>query len=228
MSRSISTSNERPGATDSLEHATDALARGRPILIHDFADREGETDFVYPASSVDVDAVVRLRNDAGGLICVALADEVADEFDLPFLQDLLDHPVAETGHLGYDERSSFSLTVNHRETLTGITDSDRAKTIATLGRIADSPAMHDFSDVFRAPGHVHLLRAAPDLLSDRQGHTELCISLAKFAGIPPAMVVCEMLDDSTGEALSKGRAKAYAHRNGIPFVPGDSIVQEMS
>jgi len=67
-----------------------------------------------------------MRNDAGGLICVAVADSVADAFGLPFLADALDHP-AVNDDPEYDDRSSFSLPVNHRETFTGITDEDRAE-----------------------------------------------------------------------------------------------------
>ncbi len=198
---------------------------GRPVLIHDFDDREGEVDMVYPAIDVTPVDVARMRNDAGGLICVALGPEVADAFDLPFLADEIDHPVAESDHLGYDERSSFSITVNHRETYTGITDKDRALTISELGAAAANPSTADFPRTFRAPGHVHLLRASRYGLSDRRGHTEMAVALSHEAGRPPAAVVCEMLDDETGEALSTAEAMAYAARNGIPFVEGSDLVE---
>ena len=140
-------------------------------------------------------AVARLRNDAGGLVCVALSDPVARAFDLPFAREVIDHPAAEGGSLAYGDQSSFSLTVNHRDTYTGITDEDRSKTITELSRAASAPDDFDFADEFRAPGHVHLLRAAPGLLDDRRGHTELGLVLAAAAERPPAVVVCEMLDD---------------------------------
>ncbi|MFB6218690.1 MAG: 3,4-dihydroxy-2-butanone-4-phosphate synthase, partial [Halobacteriaceae archaeon] len=106
---------------ESVERAVAALRAGDPVLVHDFADREGETDLVYPAEAVTPADVARLRSDAGGLVCVALADAVADAWDLPFLAEAIDHPATE-GRPGYDERSSFSLSVNHRDTYTGITD----------------------------------------------------------------------------------------------------------
>ncbi|MFW5935271.1 MAG: 3,4-dihydroxy-2-butanone-4-phosphate synthase, partial [Halolamina sp.] len=106
-------SSTRTDAVDAVEAARAAFARGEPVLIHDAADREGEVDIVYPAAAVDPDAVSRLRNDAGGLICVAISDGVADAWELPFLADALDHPATEAGHLEYDDRSSFSLPVNH-------------------------------------------------------------------------------------------------------------------
>jgi 3,4-dihydroxy-2-butanone 4-phosphate synthase len=74
-----------------LDRAIAAFREGRPVLVHDAADREGEVDLVYPASAVTPEAVARMRNDAGGLVCAALTDEVAEAFDLPLLQEALDH-----------------------------------------------------------------------------------------------------------------------------------------
>ena len=217
-----------------VDAAIDAFADGQPVLIHDFADREGETDIVYPATVVDSDAVARLRNDAGGLICVALSDAVSNAFGLPFLQELVDHPASADHELAYDERSSFSLTVNHRETFTGITDVDRALTISELGTAAAAVTADadydetDFAAAFRTPGHVHLLRAAPELLVDREGHTELGIALAAAAGQPPAVVVCEMLDDETGRARSPADAEAYADRHGLVYVEGEALLSALA
>lgn len=209
-----------------IERAIAAFSTGEPVLIHDAADREGETDLVYPAGAVTSAALARMRNDAGGLVCVALSDAVAEAWDLPFTQDRLDHPAADAHDLAYDERSSFSLTVNHRDTYTGITDEDRALTVSELGRAAVSPADYDFASVFRAPGHVHLLRGAPRLLADRRGHTELGLALAAAADLPPAVAVCEMLADASG-ALSPAAARAYAERNGLVYVEGAAIVERL-
>ena len=210
-----------------LERAVRAFQVGKPVLIHDFDDREGEVDLVYPALSVTPSAVARLRNDAGGLICVALAHDVAEAFDLPYLSDAITHPTTAADHLGYDERSSFSLTVNHRGTYTGITDADRALTISSLGQAASDPDAASFAEEFRCPGHVHLLKAAPRLLRERTGHTELALALARQAGRAPAAVVCEMLDDETGRALSKQGARRYARRYGLPYVEGETLVRAL-
>jgi 3,4-dihydroxy 2-butanone 4-phosphate synthase len=219
--------HEDADRADAVAAAVDAFERGDPVCIHDAADREGETDIVYPAGGVDAAAVRRMRNDAGGLICVALPDDVAGTYDLPFAQDVLDHGLAADHDLAYDERSSFSITVNHVDTFTGITDDDRALTISRLAAAAASArngATFDFTGEFRAPGHVHLLRAAPGLVADREGHTELALALADAAGIEPAAVVCEMLDDDTGGATSPTDAKAYADREGIPYVEGSDLI----
>lgn len=205
--------------------AIEALQAGEPVLVHDFADREGEVDMIYPAGAVGPGEIARLRNDAGGLICVALSDEVANTFDLPFLTEAVTHPTTDSS-VGYDDRSAFSITVNHRDVYTGVTDQDRARTIQALAAAAANPDEFEFAEQFRSPGHVHLLRAAPSL-SARQGHTELGIALARVANLVPAMVVCEMLDDTTGKALAPDAARQYAERYGLVFIEGSVIVSEL-
>jgi 3,4-dihydroxy 2-butanone 4-phosphate synthase len=219
--------SEATGYSPALSAALDAFRAGEPVLVHDFADREGETDIVYPAEAVTAADVVRLRTDAGGLICTAIPDEVAATFDLPLLDDALDHPAADGADLGYDARSSFSLPVNHRETYTGITDNDRARTIRELANATAAPASTDFASEFRAPGHVHVLRAAPGLLDERRGHTELGVALARAAGVTPAVVVCEMLDAETGDARSPADARAYAERHGLVYLEGAELVDQL-
>ncbi|APW97938.1 3,4-dihydroxy-2-butanone-4-phosphate synthase [Halobiforma lacisalsi AJ5] len=220
-------SNPQTSTTDTVDRAFESLDAGDPVLVHDAADREGETDLIYHADAVSPEAVARLRNDAGGLVCVALGHEVAESFELPFYTEEVDHPATGSHDLGYDERSSFSLTVNHRDTYTGITDNDRSRTIRALGSAAATPEETAFADEFRVPGHVHLLKAAPDLLEQREGHTELGVALAEAAALPPAVVVCEMLDDETGEALSSADARAYAERHGFTYLEGRNILERL-
>ncbi|MWV65303.1 3,4-dihydroxy-2-butanone-4-phosphate synthase [Halorubrum sp. JWXQ-INN 858] len=216
--------------TDAVDRALAAFRAGDPVCVHDFADREGETDIVYPAAAVDAAAVAHMRNDAGGLVCVAVADHIADAFGLPFLAEALDHPAVDDSP-DYDDRSSFSLPVNHRETFTGITDADRALTIAELAAAAaavdgdpEAYDADDFAASFRAPGHVHVLRGARAGIDDRVGHTELGLAMAEAVDAAPAAVVCEMLDDETGAALTPADAAAYAARRDIPYVEGSALV----
>ncbi|GAB6879697.1 3,4-dihydroxy-2-butanone-4-phosphate synthase [Halorubrum gandharaense] len=230
-------SNEERGTEGvrgaAVDAALAAFATGDPVCVHDFADREGETDIIYPAEAVDPDAVAHMRNDAGGLICVAVDDQVGDAFELPFLADVLDHPAVDDNP-EYDDRSSFSLPVNHRDTFTGITDADRALTITELAEAAAAVAAdpgaygpEEFAAEFRAPGHVHVLRGAAGGLDDRVGHTELGLALAEAVDAAPAAVVCEMLDDETSDALAPADAAAYAERRGIPYVEGSALVEAL-
>jgi 3,4-dihydroxy 2-butanone 4-phosphate synthase len=218
---------DRRASGTAFERALEALRADEPILVHDAADREGETDLIYHADAVTPEAVAQLRNDAGGLVCVALSHEIAEAFDLPFYTDEVDHPAAADHELGYDERSSFSLTVNHRDTYTGITDADRSRTIRSLGAAAAAPTETKFAEEFRVPGHVHLLKAAPDLLAQREGHTELGLALAVAAELPGAVVVCEMLDDETGEALTPVDARAYADRHDLVYLEGRDVLDRL-
>lgn len=222
-----------------LDKALDAVKQGKMILLFDDDNREGETDFVIPALDVKPADIVRMRKDGGGLICVAIQSEAADKLGLPYMSDILRSVsldgyrslktvVEKTGDISYDSRSSFSLWVNHRDTFTGIPDNDRALTINKIGEIVrdvlDGKKI-DFGSEFRSPGHVALLRAATALLDERRGQTELSVQLSLMAGITPAMVVCEMLDENTGKALSKEDAIQYAKSYNIPFIEGKNIIE---
>jgi 3,4-dihydroxy 2-butanone 4-phosphate synthase len=210
---------------------------GKFVLVHDAANRENETDMVMAAEAVEPQHVATMRRDAGGLICVALHPRIADNLGLPYLTEvytsaLSHHPIlaaTKPNDLPYDERSAFSISVNHRRTYTGITDRDRALTIRELGRIGahalDTPAIEEFGRNFRSPGHVPLLRAADDLISMRQGHTELAVALAEMAGLSPVATICEMLDARTHRALSQEEAKKYAGGNGLVYLEGEDVIQ---
>lgn len=225
-------SNLHPDLRDALR----ALQEGRPILIFDDDDREGETDLFFPAQHATPEAIGQLRSDAGGLVFVALGPEVHEALGLPFLHDVLREAAGRwdlledlvPAALPYDARSSFSLTINHRKTFTGITDEDRALTVSALGKLASlepclsREALRDrFVETFRTPGHVHICSAAPDLLTEREGHTELAVTLARMAGIPEAVVGAEILDGPT--AMTTDDARELAKRLEAPMVTGTQI-----
>jgi len=223
---------------DSVKKGIEYVKKGKLVLIYDAEDREGETDFVIPASFVTPQKVAYFRNEAGGLICVAIHSSAADRLGLPLMSDILRNVnskfsslrnlVEGKGDLSYDKRSSFSLWVNHRDTFTGITDRDRALTINKIGEAVENVLngnSHNFYTEFRTPGHVSILRAAEGLLDERRGQTELSVALALLAGIPPAMVICEMLDSESGGALSKANAKAFSSKRDTVFMEGEEIVK---
>lgn len=211
----------------SVDAAIAAFEAGRPILVHDSADREHEIDLLYPAGAVTPSDVARLRNDAGGLLFVAIPADVAESFALPFLHEALDHPATDYDDVGYDARPSFSLSVNHRDTYTGITDNDRALTVRALAAAAANPADTTFDREFRAPGHVHVLRGADGLLEERQGHTELGLALASETPGVSAVAGAEMLDDETGEAMTPADARAYATRYDLVYLDGRDVCERV-
>lgn len=218
----------------SVKRAIQALKQGEMVLIFDGDGREEETDLVIASQFVTPEHIRRMRKDGGGLICTALHPAIARELGLPFLSDVLSSaaerfPVLnalEANDIPYDERSSFSITINHRRTFTGITDSDRALTIRELARLAslNGEKRTLFGKNFRSPGHVILLRAADGLLRSRRGHTELSVALTEMAGLTPIATICEMMGDNGG-ALSKREAKRYAEKHGLVFLEGEEIMQ---
>ena len=222
-----------------IDDAISALRKGQVILLYDYDNRERETDLVVPAEFMTPKLVYQLRRDAGGLMCVAIDPEACATMGIPYIVDVLKYAgnsgngfgaiesiYEKVGDIPYDSKSSFSLWVNHRKTYTGITDNDRALTITKLAEVTKSALNGNqipFGQEFRSPGHVPLLRTAPNLLKDRRGQTELSIVLARAAGVVPAMVMCEMMDGETGNALSKEDAKKYAKENGLVFIEGTDV-----
>ena len=221
-----------------LSVAARALAAGEPVLIFDAADREGETDLVILSEKATPELIRLLRRDAGGWICTAISDELRGRLGLPYYSDLLalaeqEYPTLSElrrERLRYDSRSPFGVHVHHRATFTGIPDRDRATTIRAIGELArDAPTLPDaalrerFAREFSAPGHVPILYAAPGLLRERKGHTELAISLARMAGVSESVTVCEMLGDSGG-ARAPEAARRYAEAHGFEFLEGAALV----
>ena len=213
-----------------IEKALEAFKRGEFVLLYDFDDREGETDFAIRSDAVTPAHIVRMRKDGGGLICTALHPQAAKNFGLPFASEILQptHLAEQAGEIPYDRRnhSSFSLWVNHRDTFTGITDIDRALTVTRLAEQVKKTLNgggDTFAADFRTPGHMALLRAADTLLDQREGQTELSIALAEMAGVTPAVTICEMLDETTGRALTKENARKYADLHGFVFLEGSEV-----
>ena len=221
-----------------MKEALHSLRRGSFILIYDRDGREEETDFVIPSQFVKPDHIRRMRKDGGGLICTTLTYSVAKKLGLPFLSDLfsrmgkefplLSHMIP--NDIPYDEISSFSVTINHRDTFTGITDNDRALTVSRLATLLDE--IEDIDELeakmamgheFRAPGHIHLLICSESLLSKRQGHTELSTAMMMMAGLGPSATICEMMGDD-GKALSKEAAQQYAVDNEYIWLNGQEVI----
>lgn len=219
-----------------VEAAAAALRAGEPLLLYDAPGREGETDIVFAARHATPERVRLLRQRGGGLVFIAVAHDAAERLGLPFMDAVLDSAAADfpalsalrAHDLPYDSRSSFSLWLNARDTYTGITDRDRARTVAAFGELAAAGLEPDAAQLllgerFRSPGHVPVCVAHPDGLAGRQGHTELMVTLAEMAGLPPVAFGCEMLADDGGR-LPPEAAAAWAKVGGHPFLEGHEIV----
>lgn len=222
----------------SIEAALDAIRAGKIILIYDFDDREKESDMTVASEFVTPEVIRTLRKDAGGLLCTTTPYGVAQKIGLPFLSDVFwdareKYPVmgkmAPTD-IPYDHtKSSFGVTINHRDTYTGIPDRDRALTIKTYADVifqdkSGEEIGDDMGRYFRAPGHVHLLTASRHILQNRHGHTELASAMMYMAGVKPSATICEMMGDDCG-SRSKQECIDYAEKNGIPFVTGTEVIE---
>jgi 3,4-dihydroxy 2-butanone 4-phosphate synthase len=225
--------------TTKLERALEDLRQGKIVLVYDADDREGETDMVIASEKVTPDVIRTLRHNAGGLICTTLHADISNRIGLPFLADVFssvsdEYPVMgllAPNDIPYDTKSAFSITINHRKTFTGITDSDRALTITEFTKLADKAMDHtngwasrELGKNFRAPGHVMLLNTSKELLSSRTGHTELSTAMMVMAGLTPSATICEMMGDN-GKALSKEKAKEYAREFNMVFLEGNEITE---
>ncbi|MDQ4101378.1 MAG: 3,4-dihydroxy-2-butanone-4-phosphate synthase, partial [Thermoproteota archaeon] len=207
----------------SLAEAIAALKAGKFVMVHDDKGRENEIDMVVAAEHIKPYHIATMRKDAGGLICLAVANEITNKLGLAYMHDIIAdmgkvNPIftkLTEGRTTYGDKPSFSIAVNHRSTRTGITDQDRALTIlkmAEVCKIIDNGGIEQFARDFRAPGHVPILIASKHLLHDRMGHTELCVYLTQLADITPAVAICEMMDSMTHKALSIEAGEKYAAR----------------
>lgn len=222
---------------DGVIEAISELLKGRFVFVYDADGREEETDFMVLARHASPEHVRRMRRDGGGLIFLMVHNDVCERFGLPFTVNLYesarrDFPVLEAlvpNDIPYDAKSSFSLTLNHRKTFTGITDIDRAMTIRRFGELAHetagkASAVAELGKEFRSPGHVAVCRSSASPLRERFGHTELGTALAVMAGDVGVVAGCEMMGDS-GKSLPRADAKAYAEKNGFRFLDGKEIVE---
>jgi 3,4-dihydroxy 2-butanone 4-phosphate synthase/GTP cyclohydrolase II len=181
----------------SIEKAIVEIAAGRPVVVVDDEDRENEGDLIFAAERASADLLAFMVRYTSGFICVPLTSADADRLELPPMY-----------HTNQDRRgTAYAVTVDAREGVsTGISAADRAHTIRLLADPATSPA-----DLAR-PGHVVPLRARKGGVLRRPGHTEAAVDLAGLAGLRPAGVLCELVnDDGTMMRLPDLEKFAEAH-----------------
>ncbi|GAB1510546.1 3,4-dihydroxy-2-butanone-4-phosphate synthase [Actinophytocola sp. KF-1] len=191
-----------------LHDALEALARGEFVVVVDAADRENEADLVLPAASMTPEKMAFLLRHSSGIVCVPMTAERAGALDLPLM--VTDNT----------ERHSTAFTVSVdalERTTTGVCASDRAITARKLADPNARPA--DFS----RPGHMFPLRAHPDGVLGRAGHTEAAVDLGVMAGIEPVMVICELTRPDGGMVRGEDVA-AFATRYDLPVVGIADIV----
>ena len=215
----------------SLENGLESLKRGEFVLLFDSAGRENEIDMVVAAEFITPEHVARMRQNAGGLLCIALENNFAKSLELQYMHEILSSSSISNkemimGLAPYGDYPTFSLSVNHYQTYTGITDKDRALTIMEMANIYNiENKQKKFVYSFKTPGHVPLLIASEGLLASRQGHTEMSVYLTQIAGLTPVTAICEMMDAETYSALSVDKAEKFGKQHGIPLIDGKELLE---
>ena len=185
-----------------LQSAITALQNGRPILLIDDALRENEGDLVFLAEEVSAEQINFMAMHGRGLICLSLAPELVDQLHLPLM----------TSNNQATFKTPFTVSIEARiGVTTGITAQDRAHTIRTVLKVGAT------TDDYVSPGHVFPLRAHPNGVLGRPGHTEGSVELAKLAGSKAAAVICEVLDD-VGDSARGDKLQAFIDAHQIPVV----------
>ena len=184
-----------------IEQAIEDIKAGRMVILVDDEDRENEGDLTMAAEAVTPEAINFMAKYGRGLICLSMTGELADRLDLPMMVD--DNTSQfETG---------FTISIEAREGVTtGISAADRARTVQAA--VADGATAHDLV----RPGHIFPLRARQGGVMVRIGQTEGSVDLARLAGLKPAGVICEIMDeDGTMSRMPSLEKFSKEHNIGI-------------
>jgi 3,4-dihydroxy 2-butanone 4-phosphate synthase / GTP cyclohydrolase II len=187
---------------DPIETAIADIAAGKAVVVVDDADRENEGDLIFAAELATPALVAFMVRHTSGFICVPMTEAECDRLDLP--------PMF---HTNQDKRlTAYTVTVDAREGVsTGISAADRAHTINLLAAPDTGPA-----DLSR-PGHVVPLRAREGGVLRRPGHTEAAVDLPRLAGLRPAGVLCEIVNDD-GTMARLPELTAFAQEHGLTMI----------
>lgn len=186
----------------SIEHAIETLKAGRMIMLLDDENRENEGDLVIAAQYATPEAINFMSRFGRGLICLPMAGELIDKLQLPMM----------ASHNRSPYGTAFTVSIEAaRGVSTGISASDRAHTIQVAIDAASSPA-----DII-SPGHVFPLRAKDGGVLKRQGQTEGSVDLARLAGLTPAAVICEIINDD-GTMSRRDELAVFSRQHDIPMV----------
>ena len=197
------TRNER------VEAAVAAVRKGRGVLVVDDEDRENEGDIIFSAASITHEQMALLIRECSGIVCLCLTDEKANALDLP--------PMVQNNT--NKNHTAFTVTIEAaRGVTTGVSAADRVTTVkAAIAPDAKPEDLH-------RPGHVFPLRAKPNGVLERRGHTEVTVDLCRMAGLAPAGVLCELtLENGTMARLPEVAAFARAHN--MPLATVDDVAQ---
>jgi 3,4-dihydroxy 2-butanone 4-phosphate synthase/GTP cyclohydrolase II len=193
---------------DSIESAIADIKAGKMVIVMDDEDRENEGDLVMAAEKVTPQAINFMRKEGGGLICVPMLSARLDALQIPNMVN------DNTAPLG----TAFSVSVEARgRVTTGISAMDRSNTIRALIDPNCGPVD------FLRPGHTFPLRARDGGVLVRAGQTEASVDLARLAGLYPAGVICEIMDDD-GSMMRRDNLKAFAEKHELRIITVKDLI----
>jgi 3,4-dihydroxy 2-butanone 4-phosphate synthase/GTP cyclohydrolase II len=185
-----------------IENAVAAIARGELVIVVDDADRENEGDLIMAAEAMTPEAMAFMIRHTSGVICMPVEGSRLDELRLPLM-------VADNTE---SQRTAFTVSVDARAgTTTGISAADRCATVHALLDPATRP-----EDLAR-PGHIFPLRYRDGGVLKRAGHTEAAVDLARMAGMQPAGVLAEVVNDD-GTMARMPRLEVFAEEHGLQLI----------
>ena len=195
---------------NTVEQAVADIKAGKLVIVADDEDRENEGDLVCAAQLITAEAINFMIKRAGGLICLALTGERVDQLGLA--------PMAESNLDEYRTAYTVSVDASPRfGVTTGISAQDRATTIRTIVDPATVPGD------LRHGGHIFPLRARDGGVLQRTGHTETAVDLARLAGVYPAGVICEILNED-GTTAKRPQLIEFAKMHGLAFITVAQLV----
>jgi 3,4-dihydroxy 2-butanone 4-phosphate synthase / GTP cyclohydrolase II len=197
------------GPFSTIDEAIAAIAAGRMVIVVDDEDRENEGDLTMAASKVTPDAINFMAKYGRGQICLSLTGQRLDELDIPLAVS------ANTTPFG----TAFCVPIDAKANVTtGISAADRAATVLAAINPATKPA-----DLTR-PGHVSPLRSRDGGVMVRAGQTEAAVDLARIAGLEPAGVICEIMNED-GTMARVPELTKFAKKHGLPMITIADLIQ---
>lgn len=190
-----------------IEEAVEAIRQGRVIIVADAEDRENEGDFICAAEKVTPEVINFMITHGRGQLCMPVLPDVSERLQLSPMVE------ANTAPLG----TNYTVPVDHRSCRTGITAAERAKTIQAICDPTSKPGD------FVRPGHLFPLVAKEGGVLRRAGHTEAAVDLARMAGLMPAGVLCEILDDR-GDRANRKQLQELGRRFELPTISIEQLI----
>ncbi|HEX9552570.1 MAG TPA: bifunctional 3,4-dihydroxy-2-butanone-4-phosphate synthase/GTP cyclohydrolase II [Streptosporangiaceae bacterium] len=194
---------------DTVDRAIADIAAGRAVVVVDDADRENEGDIIFAASKATPALLAFTIRHTSGVICVPMLGEELDRLQLPLM----------TAQNNERMRTAFTVSVDARDGVTtGISAADRARTVRTLVDSATEPY-----ELVR-PGHVFPLRYTRGGVLRRPGHTEAAVDLARLAGLTPAGVLAEVVNDD-GTMTRLPGLREFADEHGLALISIAQLIE---